>query len=110
MKQLIKKIEQFTRDFNGEIKRINDENIVLRKVITEQQNCIERISRTINQDNAFITGIPCTLRVANNTLNTPKVIISNILKYIKPDIGDNDYKIVKVFDAREGQTKHGGFY
>ena len=35
-----KKFEQFTRDFNTETKSLSDENIVLRKVILEQQKCL----------------------------------------------------------------------
>ena len=101
-----KKLDQYTRDFNTETKRLSDENIVLRKTILEQQTCIERISREVNKDNAFMTGIPCRLDTDNETLTTPKDIIAHILKFVHPNINDNAYTIVKAFNPKTGQTKH----
>ena len=39
-------------------------------------------------------------------LNTPKEIIKHIVNVVTPDVTENDYKIVKAFNPREGQDKH----
>ena len=101
-----KKFEQFTRDFNTETKRLSDENIVLRKVILQQQKCLERICNNSNKNNVFISGIPTTLNTDNGDLNNSKDIILHILQVVSPEITGDKYTIVKTFNPREGQNKH----
>ena len=101
-----KKFEQFITDFNTETKRLSDENIVLRKVILEQQKCLTRLCNDKNKDNVFITGIPTKLIINNETLSTPKDIITQIMQVVSPDITNDEYKIIKSFNPREGQDVH----
>ena len=101
-----KKLGQLTNDINTECKRISDENVVLRKAIVEQQKCMERLCNGQSKCNAFVTGIPSEINVNDEIIKEPRTIIDHILKTVSPQINENDYKAVKIFQPREGNTKY----
>ena len=101
-----KKFEQITRDVNTETQRLLDENILIRKVITEQQKTIERLHSDKTRNNVFMTGIPTTLFTDTGTLGSTMDISAHVIKYVSLDISQDDYKIVKSFEPKEGQDRH----
>ena len=42
----------------------------------------------------------------DDEIGDPGLITNKILKYVLPDISKNDYKIMKSFEPREGNTSH----
>ena len=54
-----------------------------------------------------MTGIPTELTNENgDVLNNPETIIEHVITFVANDINDGDYKLVKVFQPREGHTQH----
>ena len=76
------------------------ENNNLRKAMMEQQKFLERVHTDKVRNNIFITDMN-TLR-----LNDANAITQYILKSISPTIVQNDYKILKAFESREGEDRH----
>ena len=88
------------------IQKLLDGNILIRKVITEQQKTIERLNSDKTGNNVFTTGIPTTLFTDIGTLKPTMNIIADVIKYVSLDISQDDYKIGKSFEPREGQDRH----
>ena len=101
-----KKFEQISNELSEESKRISEENVILRKVITEQQKCLERLCNDKNKSNVFKSGIPVQLKTENGILNNPETIIKYIITSVAHGVNNNDYKIMKTFQPREGHTQH----
>ena len=55
-----------------------------------------------------LKGIPNTMEAddGDDEIDDPVLITNKILKYVLPEISKNDYKIMKSFDPREGNTSH----
>ena len=51
-------------------------------------------------------GTPVQLKTENGILNNPETIIKYIITLVTHDVNNNDYKIVKTFQPREGHTRH----
>ena len=58
------------------------------------------------KDNIFITRIPTELNVADEVINNPEAIIKRVLEFVAQPTNNEDYKIVKIFKQREGNTRH----
>ena len=74
----------------------------------EQQKSLERIHKDRTRKNVFITGIPNTMAAddGDDEIDGPVLITNKFLKYVLPEISKNDYKIMKSFEPREGNTSH----
>ena len=99
-----------------ENKKLMQENNAIKKVVGEQQKCLERLQRNESKSNIFISGIPTMVNAdmetaaddhtAAGVIDNPEEIIHHILQFLHPDITNNCYKIIKSFDAKEGYTRH----
>ena len=103
-----KKFEQLAIELKQENDVLKTDNQVMRKVLMEQQKSLERIHKDRTRKNVFITGIPNTMEAdyGDDEVDDPRLITNKILKYVLPDISKNDYKIMKSFEPREGNTSH----
>ena len=72
----------------------------------EQQKTLEYLKRDKIRHNVFISGIPNTIKINNNDTADNKVIINHILKFLLPNIKEEDYKINKEFEPKVGFNRH----
>ena len=95
--------------------RLAQENVTMKKVLSEQQRFLERTRREETKNNLFISGIPNAVKP--NFLDTAEMedenavtnhvdIIHHVLNFVKPNIQKEDYKILFNFDAKETHTRH----
>lgn len=83
-----------------------DQCKIMKKVILEQQKTLEYLKRDRIRHNVFISGIPNTIKINNNDTANNKIIVDYILKFLLPNIKDEDYKINKEFDSKVGFNRH----
>ena len=115
-KELNKSIDTKIKSLTDENKRLTQENNAIKKVVSEQQKCLERLQRNDSKNNIFISGVPNKLN-ANMTstpgdndaeheeedvIEDPETIVHHILGFLHPTITNDCYKILKSFDARDG--------
>ena len=79
-------INQAIDNVNTVTQRLLDENILIHKVITEQQKSIERLNSNKTRNNVFMTGTPTTLFTDIGTLESTMDIIDHVIKYVSLDI------------------------
>ncbi len=114
---LTRTLDAKIRSLTTENSKLAQENLVIKKVLGEQQKCLERMQRNSSKENIFISGIPNKLLSdmsdvpgddanPNDVTDDHTTIIHHVLNFVNPDITNNCYKIVKNFDAREGYTRH----
>ena len=73
----------------------------------EQQKLLERLRSEDTKNNIFISGIPNEITKDDDTLTSDhKEIINYILTFVKPDIEEENYKILKNFEPRDGNDRH----
>ena len=98
-----------------ENKRLSEENASIKKVLQEQQKCLERTRKEETKNNIFISGIPAILNqdlsaVADaadeNAVNDHEKIIQHVLNFVYPGIEKEHYKILISFDTKENYTRH----
>ena len=77
------------------IEALEKDNRVLKKTILEQQKFIEGMRRDKVKNNIFITGIPSSHTIKENNVTDKEIIIQHIIKYIKNEVNNGHYKIVK---------------
>ena len=78
----------------------------MKKVISEQQRFLETVKRDKVKDNIFISGIPNSMDIGGtNTVKNDEIVL-HILSFIEPTVSDEDYKVVKAFDPRDGLPRH----
>ena len=115
-KDLTKTIDNKVKTLTDENQKLMRENTMIKKVVSEQQKCLERLQRNDSKNNIFISGIPNKVNTdmetvpddntAEDVVDSPEEIIHHILTFLHPAITNDCYKIVKNFDAREGYTRH----
>ena len=86
-------------------KLLADQN-VLKKVVAEQQNFLETLRNDRTKNNLFISGIPMEAEINGTNMADPKAMLNHILKFVHPGIKDEDFRIIKTFEPREGHTRH----
>ena len=99
-----------------ENEKLTQENNAIKKVVSEQQKCLERLQRNDSKNNIFISGIPDKLKAdmtsipnvgdEDDAIGDPEIIIHHILGFLHPTITKDCYKVVKNFDTRSGYTRH----
>ena len=105
-KTLKTKYDSRIKAVEDENDRLKKENAEIKKAISEQQKFLERLGNEKNMDNIFISGIPNAMEIDDEQVNDHKVILNHILHFVNPGIADDDYKILKNFDPREGHDRH----
>ena len=108
-KIVTKEFEEIKKDANTlkeRVDQIEDERKVLKKVILEQQKCLEFIRRDKLRNNVFMTGIPNTATIDGAETADNKTIIDNVFSYLLPAIDNAEYRITKAFDPKPGFTRH----
>ena len=105
-KKLTTKYDKKIKDVEDENERLKKENSEIKAAISEQQKFLERIRSEKNAPNIFISGIPNDLEIEGDNATDASVILNHILKFVKPDIQPNDFKILKNFEPREGNDRH----
>ena len=103
----------FTQDHNNkmtnlgnDVEQLRTENNTLKKAVLEQQKFLEQIRREKNRNNVFVSGIPCKMDINGTETTDTKLIIDAAFKVALPNITDDQYTIIKDFDAREGNSRH----
>ena len=76
----------------------------MKKTILEQQKFLEGMRRDKVKNNIFITGIPSSHTIKENNVTDKEIIIHHIIKYIKNELNNGHYKIVKIFYPVEGRN------
>ena len=79
---------------------------MLKLAVLEQQKYLERSRFESCRNNAFITGLPCTMEINGAQSNDADAILCEALKVAIPDITKEAYKVIKNFPPREGMTRH----
>lgn len=105
-KKITEKYDKKIQDVEEENERLKKENSEIKAAISEQQKFLERIRGEKNATNIFISGIPNEMDVNDVIVNNPSTIVNHILKFLKPNIEPDDYKILKNFEPREGNDRH----
>lgn len=109
-KDLYAKIDTKFNFLKAENDKITQENTLIKKILREQQTCLERLQKEQNKNNLFVTGIPNS--ITTDILGTPETIVSaddvlhHVLNFVYPGIEVESYKVLKHFDPREGQERH----
>ena len=105
--------EQLRSELNGDIvsmqtsvQTLQSENNLLKRVMGEQQRFLEQIRSDKTKENAFVTGLPCTMTINETESTDVKAIVHAALKVADPNITTESFEILKSFDAREGKTRH----
>ena len=86
--------------------RLKKENAEIKKAVSEQQRFLERVCSEKNMDNIFISGIPIELEIDDNSVDDANTILHHVLKFVDASITPQNYKILKNFEPREGNTMH----
>ena len=89
-----------------ELTTFADEHKVIKKVIFEQQKCLESLKREKIRNNVFISGIPNSTTINGVVTTDDSVIVKHVLSYLLPDIAQEDYNIDKAFEPKVGFTRH----
>lgn len=78
----------------------------LKNVVYEQQKYLESLKREKLRNNVFISGIPNSVTINDVVTDENNVIINHILTFLVPGITEEVYKVDKVFEPKEGFTRH----
>ena len=93
-------------EVKDELKNIKTERDTLKKVVSEQQKFLESVRRDKVKDNIFMSGIPNSMNIEGANTEDNTKIVQHILSYIAPTTAANDYKVIKVFEPRDGLPRH----
>ena len=105
-KKITEKYDKKIKDVEDENDRLKKENTQIKAALSEQQKFLERIRSDKNASNIFISGIPNEMDIEGNNVNDPNAIVSQVLRFVNPDIQPGDYKTLKNFEPREGNDRH----
>lgn len=100
--EIKKDLESVNTDVEGLRSTVN----MLKLTVLEQQKYLERSRFESCKNNAFITGLPCTMDINGVQSNDADVILYESLKVALPSIAQDSYTVIKNFPPREGMTRH----
>ena len=90
----------------GELNGITDEHKIMKKVMHEQQKCLESLKHEKIRNNAFISGIPNKTTIDGTETTDSNMIVKHILTFLLPTIVQEDYNVDKTFVPKEGFVRH----
>ena len=104
---------ELKNEYKNDVANLNTEIDTLRSTVNtmkvamlEQQKFLERSRFESCKNNAFITGLPCTMDISGTQSSNADDILHEALKTPLPDIARDSYIIIKNFPPRTGMTRH----